>query len=843
MRALHLFLTAAPLAIAAPAWAETPPTPPSTAAVSAATGETVEQAPAETVAEQTKVADADVVSTGVAKGRDRLDSAVSTSVLKQHEIMKLAPRSIAELLRDVPGIRSEAGAGEGNGNITIRGLPIASTGAKFVQLQEDGLPILEFGDIGFSSADSFLRADLNLAQVEVIRGGSASTFASNSPGGLINFVSKTGDVQSGAVQLSSGLDYDDYRLDFDYGTKLSDTLRFHAGGFYRQGEGPRRTGFDANKGGQIKVNMTKDFTGGYIRFYGKYLDDRTPAYASVPMRVSGTDSDPSFDNIANFQVNKDVLLSKNFTTNTLLDDKNNVIVDDAYDGQHVKAKSVGVETQFDVSGWTISERFRYADMSNQVVTPLLSTTAPAAAISALLGGPGASLGYATGPLAGQRIADPAALNGNGLVTVLSMLNEDASDLRNVTNDIRASRTWPVGKGELTTTAGFYASRQTIDNDVRITTALSDVRGNGNAAFLNLFDASGRALTQNGFYAYNFALTGGKFRRNYRLDYSVNAPFGSFNYRIGRLAVGGSLRFDYGHAGGTLRGTDLGTGGVNTVTRDIDGNGVISNAETRVGYLPLDASPVDYDYHYLSYSTGINFRVSEPFAVFARYSHGGRLNADRILFSPLVSATDGSLARKKYGVDHVDQAEGGVKYRDGALTLNLTGFWARADDTNIDSNTGQPLSRTYKAKGLEFEGGYRRGLFGLNGGVTYTDAEISKDALNPTLVGNTPRHQAKFIFQATPQISTDRFSVGAVFIVTTDSYAQDVNQLKMPGYVTTNAFVQFRPVERILLSLNANNLFDINAFTAIDNASLPAGGIVTVTPLNGRTVSASVRFDF
>ncbi|HEX8421083.1 MAG TPA: Plug domain-containing protein, partial [Sphingomonas sp.] len=94
-----------------------------------------------------QAANNDVVTTGVARGRDRLDSAVSTSSLREAEIMKLAPRSVADLLRDIPGVRSESSSGEGNSSFTIRGLPIASTGAKFVQLQEDGLPILEFGDI------------------------------------------------------------------------------------------------------------------------------------------------------------------------------------------------------------------------------------------------------------------------------------------------------------------------------------------------------------------------------------------------------------------------------------------------------------------------------------------------------------------------------------------------------------------------------------------------------------------------------------------------------------------------------------------------------------------------
>ncbi|WP_346962849.1 Plug domain-containing protein [Sphingomonas sp. S-NIH.Pt15_0812] len=60
------------------------------------------------------------------------------------------------MFRNIPGIRSESSGGDGNANIAIRGLPIASGGATFLQLQEDGLPVLEFRDITFDNADIFL---------------------------------------------------------------------------------------------------------------------------------------------------------------------------------------------------------------------------------------------------------------------------------------------------------------------------------------------------------------------------------------------------------------------------------------------------------------------------------------------------------------------------------------------------------------------------------------------------------------------------------------------------------------------------------------------------------------
>lgn len=800
-----------------------------------------ETAPADT-APKKKAAVTEVFSTGVAKGRDRLDSATSTSALREADIAKMAPRSIGDLLRNIPGILAEAPNGESIANITIRGLPLSSSGAKFVQLEEDGLPVMEFGDIVGASSDSFLRVDLNLAQVEAIRGGSASTFASNSPGGIINFISKTGEVEGGAVALTAGLDFDQFRADFDYGGRLTPSVRYHVGGFYRQGEGPRRIGFDGQRGGQIKANITKEFTGGYVRLYGKVLDDRSPFYDSVPLRATGTDADPKLQAIPGFDPTHDTLSTRALQSVTLLDERNQPIQEDIRDGQRVRETSFGVESRFTIADWTVIDRFRYANRSGGLIGPFSSQILSPAAALTRLGATGGSFRYASGANAGQLIANPASLNGNGLIGIYNIRDRRQQDVGNITNDLRASREWAIGGNTLTTTVGFYKARQEIETSILYGVAVTDIRGGGDAALLDVFNAAGNPVTAGGLYAYN-PLSGTQ-RRTLRLAYDVNAPFASANYRFGRLSIGGSLRYDMGSAKGQVFGVELGGGRIGQVARDIDGNGVISAPEQRVGITPVGSpAPVDYTYKYLSYSTGINFRVSTPFAVFARYSRGARANADRITFGAVIDNRTGALAIPQAAYDPVKQAEIGVKYRNANLTLNLTGFHVEAQDSNINTANGSVIARDYKAKGLEFEGGFRKGPFSLTAGATYTDATIVTDRVTPAIEGNVPRHQASLIFQATPQVSNDRFAVGAVFIGTTDSYAQDVNLLKMPGYVTTNAFVQVRPVDRILVSLNATNLFDTIALTGIDEASIPASGIVRGRLLNGRAISTTLHLDF
>jgi outer membrane receptor protein involved in Fe transport len=782
-------------------------------------------------------------TTGVAKGRDRLDSATSTSALRESEIQKLGARSLAEILRDIPGIRTEASTGEANSNYTIRGLPLASGGSKFMQLEEDGLPVLEFGDFFNVASDIFIRADFNLSQIEAIRGGSASTFASNSPGGVINLISKTGDVEGGAIQVTSGVDYDMKRLPFDYGGRISDSLRFHLGGFYRSGEGPRDVGFNAYKGGQIKFNITKEFAGGYVRISGKYLDDTSPQYLPEPIRITGTKADPHYGSFANFDARKDSVLSRNIASFPTLDGNNQPIRVSMSDGVRGVAKAIGLESQFDVGGWSITERARYSRMSGNTDRDLVANIYSGDALPASLGAGTGTLTYATGPNAGQVIASPASLNGNGLIAATSLSKIDIHALDNVTNDLRGSRVFKLGEGDLTLTGGVYNSRQALHTDWLYANITQDVLGGGNSSLINYANAAGVPQSQDGFLGFTRSGATGFYRRTYDLNYGVAAPYGSINYHLGKIAIGGSLRYDLGQVRGQVIGTDLGGGRVGIIPYDWNGDGKISVAESKTAYLPLTRpAPVHYDYHYLSYSTGVNLRVSEPLALFARYSQGARAGADKILFSSKIDNNDGSLPDPADGYDIVTQAEGGLKFRKGGVTFNTTLFHADIEDTNVQAGA-ITTDRTYRAYGAELEAQYQHGPFSVAGGVTYTHATIVGDRLNATVAGMVPRHQPKFIYQLTPQYESGPFTIGAYVLGNTSSYALDVNVLKMPGYVLVNPFIQFRPMDRVQLMVNVNNLFNSLALLEISQAAVPANGVGWGRAANGRTISASLRYTF
>ena len=220
----------------------------------------------------------EVVVTGVARGTVKLDTSISISSMDYNQVNKFSSRGIAELYRSLPGMRSEPATGEGNGSIAVRGIPLATGGYKYVQLQEDGLPILQFGDIIVGNVPNYVRGDFSLARIEAIRGGSASTLTSDAPGGIINHISKTGEEEGGAIGLSFGLDYDELRFDFAYGGSITDDIYGQIGGYWREGEGVRGVGYDATTGGHIKASLTKELDDGYIRFHFKHLDENLATY-------------------------------------------------------------------------------------------------------------------------------------------------------------------------------------------------------------------------------------------------------------------------------------------------------------------------------------------------------------------------------------------------------------------------------------------------------------------------------------------------------------------------------------------------------------------------------------
>lgn len=767
----------------------------------------------------------EMVVTGVSNPKSKLESSVSISSIRAENINQTAPRTTAEIFRAIPGIRSEASAGDGNTNITVRGVPISSGGSKYLQLQEDGLPVLQFGDIAFATADIFLRADQSISRIEAIRGGSASTMASNSPAGIINFISKTGEVEGGSVANTMGLDYQTFRTDFDYGSPINKDLSFHIGGFYRTGEGVRTAGYNANNGGQFKASLTRKYKNGYARVYLKYLDDRAAAYMPMPIEVSGTNASPTYKSLSSFDALYGTLHSPYLQQNVGFGNNGELRRADVADGMHPVSKAIGAEFNFDLgNGWSLENKGRFSINNGRFIAPFPANV-----------GSTADMVTAMSSAMGWTITNPTltyADNGQAFTgdkaAIIHMFDTELRNFNLFVNDFKLKKQLSE---KVTINAGVYKSNQTVSMAWLWNSYLMDVNGDG-ARLINV-DTGATRLTHNGQFAYGVPAWGNCCTRSYDTKYDITAPYAGVSFELKDLSVDASFRYDIGNVTGTFAGAAQSTS-------DMNNDGVISANEISISSINYAASTsVNYTYNYLSYSVGANYKLNENSAVFGRYSTGASAKADRILFSSSILA--GGDARATY--DEIAQGEVGYKLRHAKGGLFVTGFFANVNEQGgYEATTQKIIENDYKSMGLELEGTYAINKnFDLRGSLTYTNAKISSGANKD----KTPRRQAPFIYNFFANYKVGKHAVGLNFIGTAKSYAQDDNKLVMPAYLITNAYVNFGIAKNLSLSVNGNNLLNTLGITESEEGSITENqtNIIRARSIMGRSISATLRLTF
>jgi outer membrane receptor protein involved in Fe transport len=431
----------------------------------------------------------EVVVTASPTGRTKMKSSDSVTSVGEEAIMRSGATSAAEILRSVPGIRAESSGGEGNANITVRGAPVSAGGSRYVQMQEDGLPVLLFGDIAFGTPDQFLRTDFTTDRVEVVRGGSASTLASNAPGAIINFVSKRGRDVGNAVGVTTGLGSRLNRYDFNFGSAMGSDTYFNMGGFMRQGEGaPYNTGFNSQDGGQLKASVTKEFDkGSYVRVNFKNLDDKTPTILPVPTRLSNG----KIQTIAGVDPRNAFFINPNITRDTTIDRHGNQVTSNPANGLHVTSRSIGLEAKLNLdNGWTVEEKMRKSTNGGRFI--------------------------------GMFPADNG--NGAGGPFTGTMFNTSLDNMDNLFNDLKASKSFDMNGGKSVFTGGLFTGSQNL----------------GQTWFWNQYTV-GTNGTWSAPVSSGWNTWGGCCSRTYDMKYNVTAPYAALNWEKDKLTIEGSVR--------------------------------------------------------------------------------------------------------------------------------------------------------------------------------------------------------------------------------------------------------------------------------------------------------------
>jgi outer membrane receptor protein involved in Fe transport len=726
----------------------------------------------------------EIIVTGVVKPTTKFESSASVTSLSSEDMWKYAPRSTAEIFRNIPGIQAESSSGDANANVKVRGMPISSGGARYVSFQEDGFPTLLNGDVAFATADSWLRADTTLSSIQSIRGGTAATQAFNSPGGIINFISKDGSLEGGSIGVTAGLDYDALRLDAEYGGDLSADWTYHVGGFYRKGEGPREAPTDLEDGYQIKATVARQFDKGNLKFHFKRLDDTVPTYLPIPARYAGGSS---FDDFG-----VDLGDGTLFAGNTDCAPRRNNVVTCDEDGFEAEMTSIALVADYDFSEvFTGTVRHRTAAIEGNFAAPFLTTP----------------------------FVDPVA----GPSQEIIYFNTQSNDMDNSFTELKLSGDF----GTVQATIGFAFMNQNTSTTWNFNQYYVRLDGN-----LTPFD-SGNSV--NGVLYGNPAF-GNCCTRAYDFDIDATAPYIALSGEIAdRLGWDVSFRQnDYEVSGTFAESTVL-------IPLDVDGDGTIGGNEQQVPTIGA-ARIANYDQDFESWSVGVNYALNDEVALFANISEGGTLaSPDRVTGN--IDATTGDIGSEA-GHAIVQQAEIGVKWQFADGSLYVTYFNADTDEERAFEVTTQAfLQNSYESSGFEIEGDYDFGNgFGVKGSLTLTDAEIVKTASGAN-VGNAPRRQADYIFNITPSYTAANWDVGLNFVGTDEVFIQDSNDLKFDSYVVTNLFANYNINDSFSISVNSNNLFDEEGFTEGEEGSAAVGDLVRVRPINGQTTSVTLRYAF
>lgn len=207
---------------------------------------------------------ADSTRTATRTDTPLVDVPQSVSVVTERQIDDQAMRSIADVLRYVPG--TMAGQGEGHRDqITIRGNN--STADFFV----DGLR----DDV------QYYRPLYNLERVEVLRGPNAMIFGRGGGGGVINRVTKVPEFEA-AIGASGSVDsFGAWYVDADLNQPLSESVAARLNAVYED-FGNHRDVFD---GRLIAVNPTLRFLPGAdtgINLSYEYVDDERVVDRGIP---------------------------------------------------------------------------------------------------------------------------------------------------------------------------------------------------------------------------------------------------------------------------------------------------------------------------------------------------------------------------------------------------------------------------------------------------------------------------------------------------------------------------------------------------------------------------------
>lgn len=792
----------------------------------------------------------EVVVTGVFDKRTRLESSVSITTLNAKQLERVVPNSGIDMLKNIPGVYVNTSKGEVSGSINTRGLTVGG-GFYYVSMQEDGLPIMAAQGNSLTNPnfkpDGFLRADVNIQRIEAVRGGTASILGANAPGGIFNYVSKTGgQTFEGEVRTRLGLEGNGqnpyYRVEGNFGGPLSKdkSITYNIGGHYRYANGPKYPGYPLSKGGQIKANIVKNYKTGSLKLYGKLLDDRTAPFEFTPT-VGFENPKPAgqFTNSSSTMVGSVAVTvpasTWNRTENLDYDSRNLA---------HFTDNSIGLNWEQRLGeGWTINNNGKFAKKTN--VNNLTAVVFPFRVDQATFYGvPGNIPRFGTyefyninsGASYGKVQQLPPAGAGQPLRFIPTGLTLPGGDVmqnavlytplayNKITMDEFVDQFTVTKKlKKMSFTGGAFLAKLKLfqEGSGPLGYLFSTVEPNPQAVGVKYTDLTGKSFdlaNKDGIMA-----IGGAGVTSNNADVKTTALFFGHNWDISnKFTLDWGIRYERFKIDVDTRtpkrNADL------VATGGADGNPA-TIYDVRSWSLN-DAFLFGEDLKSTSFSVGLNYKINDNMAVYARYSNGKK-SPDMNFF--LDVANQIALKTSPVNAQDIKMFEAALKIKTTKTTLFITPFLNNIGNVanfqvfqNADATFYGPprVYQKIRTQGVEIEanhtisknfsvravGTFQSGT-ALQYSVYLAKTNGPADDEKVTFDGNKLDNVAPIMLSITPTYSTDKFYASLAYQYMGKRWANVANAFQLPAFGSVDLNMGYNITKKIALSASINNLLD------------------------------------
>lgn len=762
----------------------------------------------------------EIIVTGqTTRNRPIITASADITIADRDAIEQRAPRSTADLLELVPGVFVEGTAGQLSNNYSVRGLQ--GGGQRFIQLEEDGLPIIYNG----GGADFFFSEDVTIERLEAVKGGSSGVLTVNGAGATINFITKKPTFsEPEAIARVQAFNYGLLRSDLYYSAPITENLAFNIGGWWQTNPGVRDNPFSYD-GYNIKGALEYRFDdGGFVRVSGRVGDLKAAYYAGMPYAlVNGEPAavpglDPQRDNIGG-----DAFARISVPVSTFVESDG--FRDFRYtEGVRVKTKQARVDFERPISeDFSVFAKGRYLDLSvdfnglfpgsgtgNAGLASATEYLTPGAnsPINGLLTAGQAAFPSATrfgirnltnGVVIGSnQVGALNALNGNGFLQQTT-LNHDFQEGHDF--GLNAGGRWEFDTGAIRNSLTFgvqYYDVRRFQNQSATATALNDVRNNSDLYDVVALDADNNVigtLTDNGLVSYGN--WGAGIRERTDESFSIYA---NDEIQIGdKLRIDAGIRwenldsrFDDGNAAPVNQPVPPGVGGL---ARDV-GSTFDGTFTTRTG--SKDA---------IAWTVGANYLITDSIAVYARYADGFQTNN----VDPIT---------------RIELYEVGARFDFGRwLNASVTAFQTNFNDQfynfidPVDPTRQTAFLADLKTQGVEIDALVRpTDWLSINFTGVFQDPTLNNLRLDgvpqPGFDGNRPERTPATLYTIIPTVQLPN-GLGEAFVrykYISRIFADSGNGVALPGYGVTGVGVRFNVTERLELALNADNIFDVIGLT-------------------------------